>query len=321
LSGGGSYSLSGTTYTVTGLTANTAYTFTVTATTATNSTNASATTIQTYIAAPTNVVATATSRTTASVTFTAPAGGSVNAISYTLSGGGSYSLSGTTFTVTGLTANTAYTFTVNAISSANNTSTAATVVTTYISEPIAYGPTSLSSMILTNNRSIYGCGSNGNGQLGDGTTTDRSTFTLMTNNTGKTPLSISCGDNYTMVLMSDGSVYGCGLNTYGQLGNGTTTQQTSLTLMTNTTGKTPTAISCGQSHTIVLMSDGSVYGCGYNGNGRLGDSTTTNRTTLRQMTNTTGKTPASVYCGYNHTIVLMSDGSIYGFGLNSYGQL
>jgi alpha-tubulin suppressor-like RCC1 family protein len=179
-------------------------------------------------------------------------------------------------------------------------------------------------MVLMSDGSIYGCGANGNGQLGDGSSTFKhTTLTQMTNSTGKTPVSISCGLTYTMVLMSDGSIYGCGDNITGQLGNGTTTfQQTTLTLMTNTTGKTPQSISGGNGHTIVLMSDGSIYGCGFNINGQLGNGTTTfQQTTLTLMTNTTGKIPLSISCGLNHTMVLMSDGSIYACGLNARGQL
>jgi alpha-tubulin suppressor-like RCC1 family protein len=370
LSGGGSYDLSGTTFTVTGLTANTAYTFTVNATASSNNTSASASAIQTYIDAPTNVIATATSSASATVTFTEPTGGSANTITYTLSGGGSYNLSGTTFSVTGLTTNTAYTFTVNATASLNSASASASEITTdattdgfIVSAPSSshsiglksdktiYGtgsnlsfqlaimddivsminttgktPVSVSSgnihtMVLMDDGSIYGCGSNGGGRLGDGTTTNRSTLTLMTNTTGKTPQSIYCGGSHTMVLMGDGSIYGCGFNSNGQLGDGTTTNRSTLTLMTNSTGKTPVSISCGGSHTIVLMSDGTIYGCGNNFNGQLGDGTTTQQTTLTLMTNSTGKTPQSISCGNSHTMILMSDGSIYGCGSNNNGQL
>ncbi len=177
------------------------------------------------------------------------------------------------------------------------------------------------TMVLMDDGSIYGCGYNYYGQLGNGSSTNTSTLTAMTNTTGKTPVSISCGYYHTMVLMDDGSIYGCGLNSIGQLGNGNTTQQTTLTAMTNTTGKTPVSISCGAYHTIVLMGDGSIYGCGYNNNGQLGNGNTTQQTTLTAMTNTTGKTPVSVSCGGYRTMVLMDDGSIYGCGDNQYGQL
>jgi hypothetical protein len=134
--------------------------------------------------------------------------------------------------------------------------------------------------------SIYATGANDYGQLGDGTTTRRTTLTLMTSVSGKTPAAISSGYDHTVVLMTDGSIYATGYNFYGQLGNGTTTNSSTLTLMTSVSGKTSAAISGRNYHTVVLMTDGSIYATGYNNSGQLGDGTTTRRTTLTPMTNT-----------------------------------
>ena len=97
----------------------------------------------------------------------------------------------------------------------------------------------------------------------------------MRNNTGKTPVAISAGLNFSLVLMSDGTVFGCGANSWGQLGiDNTTFTIRFLTQMTNTTGKTPLAISAGWDFSLVLMSDGTVFGCGSNSYGQLGIGTT-----------------------------------------------
>ncbi|MFY7728675.1 MAG: RCC1-like domain-containing protein, partial [Flavobacterium sp.] len=177
------------------------------------------------------------------------------------------------------------------------------------------------TIVLMTDGTIYGTGSNGSGQLGDGTTTSKNILTLMTMPTGKTPSQIACGDNHTIVLMTDGTIYGTGSNGSGQLGDGTTTSKNILTLMTMPTGKTPSQIACGSSHTIVLMTDGTIYGAGFNTSGQLGDGTTTSKRILTEMINTTGKTPSRIACGSSHTIVLMTDGTIYGTGLNGSGQL
>jgi hypothetical protein len=198
-----------------------------------------------------------------------------------------------------------------------NTSTL-TAMTNIPGTPVSIYCGAYHTLVLMDDGSIYGCGSNSYGQLGNGTTTTTSTLTDMTNIPG-TPVSISCGTYHTLVLMDDGSIYGCGSNSYGQLGNGTTTNTSTLTAMTNIPG-TPVSISCGAYHTLVLMDDGSIYGCGYNGNGQLGNGTTTNTSTLTAMTNIPG-TPVSISCGRYHTLVLMSDGSVYGCGRNDSGQL
>ena len=85
--------------------------------------------------------------------------------------------------------------------------------------------------------------------------------------------------------MTDGTIYGTGMNASGQLGLGNTTSpQTTLQLMTNSSGKTPVAIHGGSSYTIVLMSDGSIYGTGINSTGQLGLGFVTQFTTLTEIT-------------------------------------
>jgi alpha-tubulin suppressor-like RCC1 family protein len=177
------------------------------------------------------------------------------------------------------------------------------------------------SIVLMTDGTIYGTGLNDSGQLGTGNTTNRNTLTLMTNSTGKTPLSVACGQNYTLVLMSDGTIFGTGLNDSGQLGTGNTTNRTTLTQMTNNTGKTPQSIYCGSLNTIVLMTDGTIYGTGRNNEGQLGTGNTTTTNTLTLMTNNTGKTPSAIYTGDVHTIVLMSDNTVFGCGRNYFGEL
>jgi alpha-tubulin suppressor-like RCC1 family protein len=179
------------------------------------------------------------------------------------------------------------------------------------------------SAVLMTDGTVYGTGHNTNGQLGTGNTTAVFSLTLMTNNTGKTPTMISCGNDQIIVLMTDGTIYGCGANSNGQLGIGSSSSPiTSLTLMTNSTGKTPKLISAGSSHTIVMMTDGTLYGTGVNSNGEMGLGVTSGiKTTLTSMPNNTGKTPTNISAGLSYTIVLMTDGTVYGTGSNTGGQL
>ena len=75
---------------------------------------------------------------------------------------------------------------------------------------------------------------------------------------------ISCGSNYTVLLNTDGTVYATGYNFNGQLGLNDKTNRIILTGMQNNTGKTVSQISCGNAHTVVLMTDGTIYATGYN---------------------------------------------------------
>ncbi|MFY7886728.1 MAG: Ig-like domain-containing protein, partial [Dolichospermum sp.] len=177
------------------------------------------------------------------------------------------------------------------------------------------------TIVLMSDGTIYGTGNNVGGQLGTGDITHRTTLTQMINTTGKTPSQIACGTSFTIVLMSDGTIYGTGNNGSGQLGTNNNTSRTTLTQMNSVSGKTPSQIACGASFTMVLMNDGTIYGTGNNGSGQLGTSNLISRTTLTQMTSVSGKTPSQIACGNSFTIVLMSDGTIYGTGDNANGQL
>jgi len=176
------------------------------------------------------------------------------------------------------------------------------------------------SIVLKMDGTIWGTGYNFSGQLGNGNNTTTNVLVQMINTTGKTPSLISSSEDYTIVLMTDGTVWGTGLND-GAFGNGNNTNTNVLVQMINTTGKTPVSISCGNQYTIVLMTDGTVWGTGRNQLGQIGNGNNTNTNVLVQMINTTGKTPVSISCGNAHTIVLMTDGTVWGTGYNGDGEL
>ena len=127
------------------------------------------------------------------------------------------------------------------------------------------------TIFLTDDGKVYSCGRNDNGQLGIGDTTvvEKNTLQEITYLTDKNITYIDCGANYTFFLGSDGSVYGCGYNSSGQLGlgnNGTKYTPEKITFFNDNI----TYLSAGSAHTIFLTSDNHVYGCGLNGNGQLG---------------------------------------------------
>jgi len=69
------------------------------------------------------------------------------------------------------------------------------------------------------------------------------------------------------------------------------------------------------------MTDGTIYGTGINYSGELGIGNYDNKNTLTQILQLDGKTPETIACGYEYTMVIMTDGTLYGTGLNVYGQL
>ena len=181
------------------------------------------------------------------------------------------------------------------------------------------------TMALMTNGTIWATGRNDSGQLGLGDIVQKTTLTRITSDiSGCTPIAISCGSFHTMVLMTNGTIWGAGDSNQGQLGIGTPIgiQNILIQLTSDISGRTPKYISCGYIHTMVLMMDGTIWGTGNNGNGQLGLNDTTNRYTLTQITSDiSGCTPEYISCGASNTVVLMTNGTIWGTGLNSNGQL
>jgi hypothetical protein len=119
--------------------------------------------------------------------------------------------------------------------------------------------------MLMSDNTLFSCGANFYGQLGLGNNSNRSTLTLMKYIKG-TISDISCGLFHTIILMSDGRVYVTGLNDYGQLGLGTTINTNKLTYLRMPTGKTVKGLATVGYASIFLMTDGTIYGTGYNSN-------------------------------------------------------
>ncbi|MCW2938151.1 MAG: chromosome condensation regulator, partial [Actinomycetia bacterium] len=139
-------------------------------------------------------------------------------------------------------------------------------------------------------------GSNNAGQLGDGTTTNRTTPVPVSGLTGVTQ--VSAGGEYSLAVRSNGGVVAWGYNAYGQLGDGTTTRSS---IPVTVSGLTNIArVSAGDYHGVALRTDGTVVAWGYNGSGQLGDGTTTNRLTPVPVPGLSGVTQVSA--GGYHTL-------------------
>ena len=167
-------------------------------------------------------------------------------------------------------------------------------------------------------------GYNGNGQLGDGTTTQRTTPTQTSSlGTDRTAVAISAGYAHTCAILDDGSVSCWGYNNYGQLGDGTTTDRLTPTQTSSLgTDRTAVAISAGAYHTCAILDDGSVSCWGDNNYGQIGDGTTTDRSTPTQTSSLgTDRTAVAITAGAYHTCAILDDGSVSCWGYNGYGGL
>ncbi|HVE59197.1 MAG TPA: FG-GAP-like repeat-containing protein [Pyrinomonadaceae bacterium] len=135
----------------------------------------------------------------------------------------------------------------------------------------------------------------------------------------------SGGGFHSAALLADGTVWSWGYNLDGQIGNGTTNTTGCLCVSTptQTTITGVVQIEAGAFHTLALKSDGTVWAWGANDNGQLGDGSTTARPTPVQVgSGVSGFTNIiAVSAGDGHSIALKSDGTVWVWGSNEYGQI
>lgn len=171
------------------------------------------------------------------------------------------------------------------------------------------------SLILKTNGSLWGCGLNSRGQLGGGGDHTGTPRQILASGIK----SFSAGSAHSMVVKTDGSLWGCGNNVDGQLGNNSNTDQPELTVIYATTPKVA-SVSAGVDHTLIVKEDGSLWACGRNNYGQLGDGTKIDRNQFVPVVNM-GSGVASASAGNEFSLVVKTDGSLWGFGKNDNGQL
>jgi alpha-tubulin suppressor-like RCC1 family protein len=163
--------------------------------------------------------------------------------------------------------------------------------------------------------SLWAWGDNASGQLGDGTTTDRTTRVRVGSRTDWS--SLASGYGHTLARLAGGVLFSWGDNDYYQLGEGPGMDRPTPGTVTLDTDWV--SASAGDFHSMALKSDGTLRGWGRNLNGQLGDGSTTDVQTPQQTV--AGSDWVAVDCGGYHTLALKADGSLWAWGMNSAGQL
>lgn len=187
------------------------------------------------------------------------------------------------------------------------------------------------SAALTSEGRMFTWGDNAFGQIGDGTTNVHNNPVDITSYLqlpqGETIVQISLGYDFAIVRTSASRVFTWGLNSDGQLGDGTTVSSSSpidiTTQLALAPGETILLVDAGADNAAVLTSLGRLFTFGGNGFGQLGDGTTVSNSTPQDITTLVTLNPSetivSVELDRFHSALITSAGRMFSWGRNMSG--
>lgn len=171
---------------------------------------------------------------------------------------------------------------------------------------------------IKTNGTVWTWGRNPNGQLGDGTTVDKSS--PVQEMTGSTDWKqVFCGASHTIAIKNGGTLWAWGSNSSGQLGDGTTVSRSSpvQTVAGGTNwNSVPVGGNWNTTTSSAIKTDGTLWLWGSGGSGILGNNSTTSRSSPVQ-TVAGGTTWKQVTIGIGHHAAIKTDGSLWTWGSNS----
>ena len=180
------------------------------------------------------------------------------------------------------------------------------------------------TLAINSRGELYAWGSNKNGQLGIGTTTDNELAPQRVGNDNDWK-AVSGGDDYSLALKSDGMLYAWGKNSRGQLGIGSTDKETTPQQVGNADDwKT---IAAGKNHSLAIKSDGTLYAWGANHVGQLGNGENGTNFNDKSKDKTapiqigTDRDWQTISAGNTYSRAVKTDNTLHTWGNNVFGQL
>ena len=181
---------------------------------------------------------------------------------------------------------------------------------------------------VRSNGSAWAWGLNSNGQLGDGTVTDRSSPVSVIGG-GASWTQVSASGRHSLGVRVDGTAWAWGNNLFGRLGDNTTVNKSSpVSVVGGFTDWVQLSAGYGINplvgfqfgHSLGLRANGTAWAWGNNSKGQLGDDTTVGKSSPVSIVG--GFTDwTQLSAGETHGIGLRANGTAWAWGYNSYGQL
>lgn len=134
---------------------------------------------------------------------------------------------------------------------------------------------------------------------------------------------VACGSFHNLALTASGSVYSWGINDYGQLGDGSTSNAKDPVLVEGLGDVVITDVACGGWHSVAISDAGEVYVWGRGEYGRLGlgEKGGASKLTPRRVEGLEGHRVVEASCGGTHTLVVTAEGRMFIWGRGSFGRL
>ena len=187
------------------------------------------------------------------------------------------------------------------------------------------------SLAVGSDGNAYAWGYNGFGQIGDGTTANRTTPVMVKKPAGVptdfTYVQVAAGGYHSLAIGSDGYTYAWGNNDFGQLGNNTTANS-SVPVRVHSpngsgTGLKVIQVSTGMRSSIALGADGTVYTWGSlsAGNGQYTSQQTVPAAVMDPADASGVFHALQIGTQWSFNLAIGQDHYVYAWGYNNYGQL
>ncbi|XP_062095114.1 ultraviolet-B receptor UVR8 isoform X1 [Humulus lupulus] len=176
-------------------------------------------------------------------------------------------------------------------------------------------------LAVTMEGEVQSWGRNQNGQLGLGTTEDSLVPQKIQAFKGISIKMVAAGAEHTAAITEDGSLYGWGWGRYGNLGLGDRNDRLVPEKVSTVDDEKMIMVACGWRHTISVSSSGCLYTYGWSKYGQLGHGDFEDHLAPRKLEALSGSVVSQISGGWRHTMALTSDGKLYGWGWNKFGQV
>lgn len=183
------------------------------------------------------------------------------------------------------------------------------------------------SLAIDSEGAIHAWGDNDGRQLGTGATSSFTNTPALVTTSGvlndKHIIDLAGGMYHTVCLDSSGKCYAWGDNSYGEVGDNSTTLRATPVEVHSTgvlSGKNIKKVTSGLSHCVVLDSNGNIYSWGRSFSGALGNGSTTS-SSVPVAVDLGSRVATCMDTGAHHSLICASDGNLMAWGNNDYYQI